>query len=89
MPRHYLTLPDLAAGDRPVIVSLWLVNRGSRVVEGDQLIEILAGEAVIDLPSPATGRLVKKLVAEREPVHTGQRLAVIELDEEEPGDDGV
>jgi len=78
-----LVLPELGLGDRPIKVSLWLVGRGSRVVEGDPLVELLAGEATVDLPSPATGVLVKKLVAEDEPVCAGQRLAVIEADVED------
>lgn len=81
MPHHDLILPDLGLGDRPIKVSMWLVKRGSRVVEGDQVLELLAGEAAIDLPAPASGVLVQRLVAADDPVRVGQRLAVIESDE--------
>jgi pyruvate/2-oxoglutarate dehydrogenase complex dihydrolipoamide acyltransferase (E2) component len=87
MPTCELVLPELGLGDRLIKVSLWLVERGSRVVEGDPLVELLAGEATVDLPSPATGVLIKKMVAEDEPVHVGQRLAVIAAEVEDPDDD--
>lgn len=78
MPRHEFCLPDMGIDDQPMKVSLWLVKRGSRVTEGEPLLEVLAGSAVVDLPSPVTGVLVETLVAEDSPLHPGQRLAVID-----------
>ena len=78
MPHHHLILPDLGLDDVPITVSLWLVAQGSSVAEGDPLVEVLAGSATVDLPSPADGVLVKKMAAEDEPLSVGQRLAVIE-----------
>ena len=82
MPRHDLILPDLGIDDQPIVAGLWLVRQGGRVMEGDPMLEILAGSAVVDLPAPADGVLVEILVAEDEPLHVGQRLAVIESDED-------
>jgi len=76
--RHELTLPELGMGDTPIRTSLWLVEPGRRVTQGDRLIEIIAGGATIDLPSPINGRLVELLVDEDEPLVVGQKLAVIE-----------
>ncbi len=81
MPRCDLILPDLGLGDQPIKVSVWLVDRGTVVKEGDPILEVLAGEAVVDLPAPTDGLLVKRLVAEDERVEVGQRLAVIESEE--------
>ena len=78
MPRYELILPDLGIADQPIVAGLWLVAEGSRVAEGDTLLEILAGSAAVDLPAPADGVLVETLVAEDEPLYVGQRLAVIE-----------
>lgn len=78
MSRHYLILPELGIDDQPIVVSLWLIEEGSRVKAGDQVLEVLAGAATVDLPAPADGRLVETLVAEDEPLRVGQRLAVIE-----------
>ena len=82
MQRHELTLPDLGIDEGPIAVSLWLVRRGSRVIEGDPLVEILAGSVIVDLPSPADGVLVEALVAEDDVVQVGQPLAVIHSDAE-------
>jgi pyruvate/2-oxoglutarate dehydrogenase complex dihydrolipoamide acyltransferase (E2) component len=78
MPRHDLILPDLGLGGQPIVLSLWLVRQGSEVQAGDPIAEVLADSVTIDLPSPADGLLVRKLVAENEPIIVGQRLAVIE-----------
>jgi pyruvate/2-oxoglutarate dehydrogenase complex dihydrolipoamide acyltransferase (E2) component len=81
MRRHDLILPELGMGDRPIRSSLWLVERGTRVIEGDPILEVLAGSAAVDLPAPVTGILVKKLVAEDEPLQVGQRLGIVEEEE--------
>ena len=84
MPRRCeLVLPDLGLDDQPIAVSLWLVDTGSRVTAGAPLVEVLAGSAVIDLPAPADGTLLETLVAEDEPLEPGQRLAVIEYEEDD------
>ena len=76
--RHYLILPELGIDDQPIVVSLWLIEEGSRVEAGERVLEVLAGAATVDLPAPADGRLVETLVAEDEPLRVGQCLAVIE-----------
>jgi pyruvate/2-oxoglutarate dehydrogenase complex dihydrolipoamide acyltransferase (E2) component len=78
MQRHYLTLPELGIEGGPIVVSLWLVERGSRVEAGEPVLEVLAGVATVDLPAPADGVLVETLVGEDESLRVSQRLAVIE-----------
>jgi len=82
MTRHEVILPDLDIDDQPISAGLWLVERGGRVAAGDQLLEILAGSVVLDLAAPADGVLAEKLVEEDSPLQTGQRLAVIESDDD-------
>jgi pyruvate/2-oxoglutarate dehydrogenase complex dihydrolipoamide acyltransferase (E2) component len=76
--RHNLVLPDLGLGDQPVTVSLWLVELGSEVAEGDRLVELAADSVTVDLPSPASGTLVDTLALEDDEVQIGQVLGVIE-----------
>ncbi len=77
--RHDLVLPDLGfADDVRVTASVWLVLVGRHVIEGERLLEVLAGEVTVDLPAPANGVLVEKCVAEDDPLRTGQRLGVID-----------
>jgi pyruvate/2-oxoglutarate dehydrogenase complex dihydrolipoamide acyltransferase (E2) component len=78
MPRMKLRLPELGLDDQPLVLSLWLVKRGTRVAAGQSVVEVLAGPATIDIPSPVDGVLVKRLVEEDEPIRVGQPLAVFE-----------
>ena len=78
MPHQPLILPDLEVEDQPVVAGQWLADVGARVAAGEPLLEVLAGSAVVDLPSPADGVLAEILVDEDTPLRAGQRLAVIE-----------
>ncbi len=62
----------------PVRVSLWLVPEGAEVLEGDRVVELLAGGAIIDLESPVAGRLVAQLADEDEVVTPGMVIAEFE-----------
>jgi pyruvate/2-oxoglutarate dehydrogenase complex dihydrolipoamide acyltransferase (E2) component len=72
-----LRLPDFDLGDVPLTTSSWYAAEGQHVVEGDRLMEILAGDVTIDLPAPASGILIRQCVGIDEPLHTGQVLCVI------------
>ncbi len=64
----------------PVRVSLWLVPEGADVLEGDRVVELLAGGATIDLEAPIAGRLMRQLVDEDEQVSPGTSIAEFEAD---------
>ena len=81
MKRHELELPELGIDDVPIRLSLWLVEEGALVSEGDPVVEILAGAATVDLPAPADGRLAETLASEDDELEVGQTLAVIESDD--------
>lgn len=61
-----------------VVVSVWLVPLGARVMAGDRVVELLAGDATIDLVSPITGVFADRRVDEDEPVIPGQLLGLIQ-----------
>jgi len=71
-----IQLPDLGA--RLATLSVWFVEPGDTVYAGDRVVEILAGGATFDVPSPATGRLVEKLALPEDSLVTGQVLGVVE-----------
>lgn len=77
MPQVPLQLPDLDLGEVPVLACSWLADQGSRVVEGDRLLEVVAGEVTVDLAAPASGRLVQRCVGPEDVLTIGQVLAVI------------
>ncbi len=80
MTRVELRLPELGMDDQPITLSVWLVPRGARVTAGERIVEVLAGVATVDLPSPVDGRVVERLVDEDEPLRVGQTIATIDTD---------
>ena len=82
--RHELILPDLGMGATPVVASCWLVEPRSPVTKGDRLLEVVAGAATVDLPSPASGIVTRLLVSEDDLLTAGQVLAIVmgEADED-------
>lgn len=83
--RHALVVPELGIHDQPLVLSLWLVERGSVVVAGDRLVEVLAGGVTVDLSAPASGTLSERLVHEDQSVRPGMVLGVIEESAAEEG----
>ena len=47
------------------------------MIEGDRLLEVLAGSVTVDLPAPASGILSELLVSEEDELHVGQILAIV------------
>lgn len=78
--RSELRLPNLDLPGTPVTVCSWHASVGQRVVAGDRVVEILAGDATIDLAAPASGVLVERLAEIDEPLAAGQILAVIDAE---------
>ena len=76
--REPLAVPECGVMGISVRVSLWLVPEGADVLEGDRVVELLAGGATIDLESPVAGRLVAQLVDEDEVVRPGMVIAEFE-----------
>ncbi len=72
-----ITLPELGLPSSAILVSVWLVPLGTELVRGDRVVEIFTGEAIVDLPAPVSGRLVKKELDEDDPVQPGQVLGWI------------
>ena len=77
--RKPIVMPELHAA--APLVSVWFVSPGERIYAGDRLVEILIAGATIDLPAPATGRLIERNVLSDEPVAPGQVLGYIEEEE--------
>ena len=71
-----LVAPDLGMGG--VVVSLWLVPAGAEVLEGDRVVELVAGGVTVDLGAPVTGRLVTHVVDEDAAAPAGTVLAEFE-----------
>ena len=73
-----LTLPDFDLPGAQLTVSAWHAKAGQRVMEGDRLVEISAGDVTVDLSAPATGLLVEQCVKIDDRLTVGQLLARIQ-----------
>ena len=78
-----IVLPDVGIETgTEMVVSFWFAEQGEEVLEGDRLVEILAGPATFDISAPTTGRLVQVRLVEDDVVHTGDILGLVETEEE-------
>ena len=78
--------PDLGEGIAEGEIKKWLVKEGD-IIEADQsLAEVETDKAVVEVPSPSAGKVLKLNFAEGDMVLVGETLAVIGEEGEEPGE---
>ena len=73
-------LPDLGEGLPDATIVEWLVKEGDSVKLDAPLVSMETAKAVVEVPSPFTGKLVKQHGAAGDVVVTGAPLAEFELD---------
>jgi 2-oxoisovalerate dehydrogenase E2 component (dihydrolipoyl transacylase) len=71
-----ILLPDLGAD--PVRLSVWFVDPGDQVYEGDRVVEVLSNGATFDVSSPVTGRFVERKAHSDDLLVPGQVLGIVE-----------
>jgi pyruvate/2-oxoglutarate dehydrogenase complex dihydrolipoamide acyltransferase (E2) component len=72
-----IVVPDLEIPDVVVTLSVWLVPRGARVTCGDRVVELLAGDATVDLSAPVDGILDQTCAVEDDRLAPGQVVGLI------------
>lgn len=70
-------LPDIGEGVAEAEVVRWLVSVGDHVEENQPVIEVQTDKAVVELPSPASGRMAELKWKEGDVVPVGEVLYVI------------
>ena len=73
-------LPDLGEGLQEAEVVSWHVNVGDRVVEDQPLVSVETDKAVVDIPSPWSGRVAELFVAPGDILAIGAPLAKFDID---------
>ena len=79
----YFKLPDLGEGITEGEVVKWLVKPGDPVEEHQPVMEVETDKAIVEVPSPRAGTVLKLARGEGELVRIGELLLVIGLDGEE------
>jgi len=78
---HIFNLPDLGEGLPDAEIVQWLVKEGDEVEAGDAMVEMSTAKAVVEVPAPHTGRVVKVYGGPGDVIDTGNPLVVIDTGE--------
>lgn len=77
-------LPDLGEGLPDAEIREWLVNEGDDVKEDQPIVSMETAKAVVEVPSPFTGKILKLHGNPGDVVKTGSPLVSFESDEKAP-----
>ena len=77
-------LPDLGEGLPDATIVEWYVKEGDTIRLDDNLVSMETAKAVVDVPSPVSGKVLKLAGAAGDIVVTGTMLAMFELDPSQP-----
>jgi 2-oxoisovalerate dehydrogenase E2 component (dihydrolipoyl transacylase) len=76
-----MRLPDLGEGTVSAEVIAWRVTVGDLITEDAPLVEMATDKAVVEVPSPVTGRVVSVTGNPGDSIAVGAELAVFETEE--------
>src|SRR3989337_2706971 len=85
---YQFKLPDLGEGIAEGEIVKWRVKVGDAVLEHQVVVEVETDKAIVEVPSPKKGKVIKLSKAEGQTVKTGQTLLVIDI-EGEAADEGA
>jgi 2-oxoisovalerate dehydrogenase E2 component (dihydrolipoyl transacylase) len=80
MSRYVFRMPDLGEGTVSAEVIAWHVAPGQQVQEDAPLAEVSTDKAVVEVPSPVTGRIVALNCTPGQSIAVGAELVVFEID---------
>ena len=74
-------LPDVGEGISEAEIVRWLITEGSTVTEDQDIVEIETDKAIVALPSPHAGKIIKLHRKQGDLTKVGEILVTIETDE--------
>ncbi|WP_202843253.1 dihydrolipoamide acetyltransferase family protein [Luteimonas saliphila] len=77
-------LPDLGEGLPDATIVEWYVKEGDSIRLDDNLVSMETAKAVVDVPSPVSGKVLRLAGAAGDVIVTGAMLAEFELDASQP-----
>jgi 2-oxoisovalerate dehydrogenase E2 component (dihydrolipoyl transacylase) len=78
MSRHVVKLPDLGEGTVSSEIVAWHVKVGDQVAEDQPMVEMSTDKAVVEMPSPVSGRVLSLGGQPGDHIAVGAELVVIE-----------
>src|SRR6478735_1341171 len=79
-----ITMPQMGESVSEGTVLTWLKQEGDWVEKDETVVEVSTDKVDAEVPSPASGKLVKILAQEDETVEVGQALAELEPSDDAP-----
>jgi pyruvate dehydrogenase E2 component (dihydrolipoamide acetyltransferase) len=76
MPTEF-RFPDVGEGIHEGVIVKWLVKQGENVKQDQNIVQVETDKAVVDIPSPVSGKILKINFKQGETIKVGQVLAVI------------
>jgi 2-oxoisovalerate dehydrogenase E2 component (dihydrolipoyl transacylase) len=80
MSRYVFKLPDLGEGTVQAEIVGWRVKPGDTVAEDDVVVEVMTEKAAVEVPAPASGRVVSTTGEPGDMVAVGAELLVLETE---------
>ena len=80
MTKKIFNLPDLGEGLPDATIVEWYVKEGDTIKLDDNLVSMETAKAVVDVPSPVSGKVTKLSGAAGDIIVTGSMLAEFEMD---------
>jgi len=80
VPVIEVKLPQLGMGMQDGQILHWCKAVGDKVTKGEILVEVEAAKAIVEVPSPADGELIKILAEEGETVEVRAPIAELNVD---------
>ncbi|MBW8822719.1 MAG: 2-oxo acid dehydrogenase subunit E2, partial [Xanthomonadales bacterium] len=84
MANKTFNLPDLGEGLPDATIVKWYVKEGDTIRLDDNLVSMETAKAVVDVPSPVSGKVLKLAGGEGDVIVTGHMLAEFEIDPNAP-----
>ena len=79
-------LPDIGEGIAEGEIVKWLVKEGDEVKEDDIIAEVQTDKAVVEIPAPVNGKVLRLHAKEGEVVNVGSVIVTFEVADEAAGD---
>lgn len=72
-----VTLPELGEGIEKATVACWHFKVGDKVLEGDDIVEVVTDKASFNIPAGQSGEIKQILIEEGKDAKIGEILAFI------------
>ncbi len=78
-----LVLPELGEGITSAVIASWNYQKGDRITQASDLVEVVTDKAVFNVPSDENGILAQIIAPAGKEVKVGEVIAIIQKDDEQ------